>query len=468
MNRVRRLAILVILVSLGVGCNRQTFLNSNSAAGANLQTEIAGTGPLTATVGATGTVRANQSAVLSFETSGVVERVKVEVGWLVAKGEVLASLQQESMPSQVSLAQVDLVAAERELEELLESDAAQVEAQLALARAREALEDAEYRWRVQQLGNRASGEVIAETEANLVLAEQEVERAETAYSRYSGRREDDPGRALARAALAEARQRRDSILRNLNWYTGGPSSTDQAILDAELALVVSNLADAERAWDRVRDRPNPDDVKAAQARVAAARSTIEMARITAPFSGTITRVLVSEGDPVQPGGVAFELADLGRLLVDVQVSEVDINSIKLGQPVDLSFDAVLGKDYHGEVLEAGSTGMVSQGVVNFEVTVLLTDADEMVKPGMTAAVSILVNQLQDVLQVPNRAVRVVEGERVVYVLREQELEPLRVVLGASSDLYSQVLGGELSQGDQIVLNPPMEFDPEGPPPFVGR
>ncbi len=58
-----------------------------------------------------------------------------------------------------------------------------------------------------------------------------------------------------------------------------------------------------------------------------------------------------------------------------------------------------------------------QGVVNFMVTVRITDADELVKPGMTAAVNIMVEKLTDVILVPNRAVRLVDGKRVVYVLR---------------------------------------------------
>jgi HlyD family secretion protein len=98
----------------------------------------------------------------------------------------------------------------------------------------------------------------------------------------------------------------------------------------------------------------------------------------------------------------------------------------------------------------------------------LIDADASVKPGMTAAVNIVVNQLQDVLLVPNRAVRVQEGKRVVYVLREGMPQPVEVELGASSETSSQVVGGELQEGEAILLNPPTVFEQNGPPPFVRR
>ncbi len=70
------------------------------------------------------------------------------------------------------------------------------------------------------------------------------------------------------------------------------------------------------------------------------------------------------------GQTAFRLDDLSRLLVDVSVSEVDINSVAVDQPVTLTFDAILGKIYNGKVVEVAQVGTSDQGVVNFKVTVV--------------------------------------------------------------------------------------------------
>jgi HlyD family secretion protein len=113
-------------------------------------------------------------------------------------------------------------------------------------------------------------------------------------------------------------------------------------------------------------------------------------------------------------------------------------------------------------------GSATQGIVDFIVTVGLTNPDEQVKSGMTAAVSIVVNQLKSVLQVPNRAVRIVNSNRVVYILKGDQLVPVTITLGASSDLASEVQDGDLQVGDLIVLNPPVVFESNGPPPFVRR
>jgi HlyD family secretion protein len=111
---------------------------------------------------------------------------------------------------------------------------------------------------------------------------------------------------------------------SVNWYRGKPNDNDQAILDAQLAVAQAQLEDAQRAWERVKDGPDEGDVSVAQARVDAARASLELAEIKAPVAGTITFVDIKPGDPVAPGTLAVGLADL-TIAVDVEVSEVDID-----------------------------------------------------------------------------------------------------------------------------------------------
>jgi HlyD family secretion protein len=222
-----------------------------------------------------------------------------------------------------------------------------------------------------------------------------------------------------------------------------------------------------RTWERLKDGPDPDDVAAAQARVDAINAILDSGRVRAPFAATITDAQPLKGDLVNPGTPAFRLDDLRRMLVEVPVSEVDINGIQIGQPVTLTFDAIPGEQYNGKVSQVAEVGDVTQGAVNFTVTVELTDPDQMVKPGMTAAVTVLVQQLSNVLTIPNRAVRFVDGQRVVYVLTNGQPTAVNIELGASSDLSSEVTGGDLKAGDLIVLNPPAVFNGPGGGPGGG-
>lgn len=372
-------------------------------------------GELLATVGATGTVRARQTAILTWATSGTVSEVTASIGDLVSAEAVLASLSPATVSQNIILAQADLVSAQKALDDLIESDTARVRAQIALREAQEVYDRAkEYRDSLDD---------------GLVI------------------------RVFGQVRKIEADE--ETI----------------ALADETLALAAAQLEDAQRAYDRVKDGPNPDDIAAAQARVDAAKATLNMARLVAPFAGTITDAHPLQGDQVTAGTQGFRLDDLSSLYVDVEVSEVDINSISVGQPVMLSFDAILGAEYHGEVSQVSQAATPAQGVVNFTVTVRITDADEQVKPGMTAAVTITVQEIKDQILIPNRAVRLVDGVRVVYVLRDGVATKVEIRLGQSSDTMSVLADGDINVGDLIILNPQIEFQPGGGPggggPFGG-
>jgi len=159
------------------------------------------------------------------------------------------------------------------------------------------------------------------------------------------------------------------------------------------------------------------------------------------------------------------------MLVDVDVSEVDINRVAIGQSAVMTFDAAPEKEYQGEVIEIAMAGNSTQGAVNFRVTVVLEEPDGSVLPGMTAGVNITVTELDNVLLISNRAVRIQDGKRVIYIIEEGRLTQSEISLGASSESVSELLNEEL-EGARIVLNPPSNFfgDNDGGPPaiFGGR
>jgi HlyD family secretion protein len=370
------------------------------------QTVKAERGNLVATVGATGSVRARQSAVIVWQTTGIVNAVNADVGTRVSRNDVLASLDKASLNQSIILAEADLTTAQKALEDVLNFDTSRAEALRAVDKAEKAYDKA-YNWRIQLNGKIDIKDYYY---VNGILKVREY-------------------RGLA-----------------------GPDTISDA--DKDLALKEAQLNDARRNYERLKNGADPADVSAAEARVAAAQSTLNMAFIAAPFDGTITQAEPAVGDQISAGSVAFRVDDLSHLLVDVQVSEVDINTLSIGQIATLTFDAILGKEYHGKIVEVGQAGDNVQGVVNFTVTIELTDADDLIKPGMTAAVNIVVKEVNDVVLVPNRAVRLVDAERVVFVLVNGAPVQVKVKLGSSSDTMSVLISGDLKEGDEIILNPP--------------
>ncbi len=411
------IAIVVIAVGAFFFIRYQAAQKQNAS---TFQTLVVEKGELTGTVGATGTVHANQSGWLVWQTSGTVSEVNFKIGDKVNTGDVLALLNKTSLSQNIILAEADLVSAQKSLDDLKTSKLAAANAELALVNAQkdyeDRLQDREY------LNSTINYEYIKMTALGPRIR----------------------------------KGKRDASEKEINEA------------DAKLAVATAKMEDAQKEWDRLKNGPDPRDIIAAEARVAAAQATINLQYISAPFAGTITDIPVKVGDVVSAGSQAFMVDDLSHLLVDVDVSEIDINRVKLGQDVTLSFDAILSKEYSGKVTSVARVGTSNQGVVNFTVTVELSDADELVLPQMTAAVNIVVVQLSDVTLIPNRAVRLVDGQRVIYILKNGVPTETTIELGANSDTTSELISGDVKVGDLIVLNPPTNMFAGGPPQGMRR
>ncbi len=552
MKKRRRLivGIVIIILMVGgvVGARILSVRQMNSLV-EGLETREIKRGTLQSLIEADGQVHSEQDAILTWETSGEVLEVAVEVGDTVSKGDVLASLDQATLSAQVILAQADLVSAQKALDDLLnsqtqsaqakkaveeaeqvledafESGLAPAQALVAIAEAERLLESAERRlsilitpppeMSIQQVNSNIllTKEVIKDLEEQVTDLEKTLGRSDfhpfESYSLYKtlyrnslmelarqqerlAEREEriadllsppDPMDVMiAEAEVAAGKANLADAQRQWERIKDGPTAADLAVLEA-------NLADAQREWERVKDGPTPEDIAAAEAQVAAAQAILNTVQITAPFDGVITQVEIQTGDQVNPGAIAFRLDDLSRFLIDLKVSEIDINKIVLGQDVLMIFDAVLAKDYTGTVVEISPVGDVDTGVVTFEVIVELIDVDASIRPGMTSSVNVEIGRVEQALLVPSQAIRSLEGQRVVYVLGSgitfrqtgnnpqggpsegpgglpglmggesplMAIYPVPITIGISSADYSEILGGELNEGDVIVLDPPIEL-----------
>jgi len=425
------------------------------------QTEPAKKGSVSVAVGGTGTVRANQTTTMVWQTSGKVSNVRVKKGQLVAADAVLAELAGSSLPQNVLQAQVDLVNAKDALDKAINNNQARADANLALVQAQQDLNDAEKEAQ-SKLYQRASQETIDISRANLINANAALGRAEDAYNITKNAGQDTEIYAAGLTQLAEARQLQQQAVYNLRYVEGLPDPLQVEESNIQVDQAKAKLLTAKQNWEKVKDGPDADEVLAAQTKLDIAQATLDLARLTAPFAGTITQVDSHVGDLVNNGLMAVKIDDLSRLLVDVEISEVDIRQVQIGQPVSLTFDALPGQEFRGTVVDIAAFGSSTSGTVNFPVTVEIQNLSTEIKPGMTAAVSVTVNQLDDVLLVPSRAVRTVDGKRVVYVLQDNMPVAVEITLGASANNYSQIIRGDLQEGSLVVLNPPASGVQIGP------
>ncbi|MFZ6030265.1 MAG: efflux RND transporter periplasmic adaptor subunit [Chloroflexota bacterium] len=486
----------------------------------DMQTVTLRRAPLVAVIGATGMVRSSQQAVINWQTSGKVGEVSADLGEKVAVDQLLASLDPNTISQSIIQAQADLIDAQAALEDLKKPQplkVAQAEAALEqaqdeldtllnpseadIARAELAVLDAqdavnEAQRKVDNLQYpRGSTQSVEQARASYLVAQAEVERMQSIYEDTPGDPDSNAGKALALSNLAAAESKRDRALATLNWYLGDPTDTEVAEKNTNLIVAQGQLADAQEALEKLRN-PKPSDITLAEARVEDARETLEKAQngptaddlavaesrvtlaraalnqagLTAPFAGTVTQVKVMPGDMVSAGQAAFRIDDLSKLFVDLDVSEIDIAQIQEGQAVSITFDSIPDQEYSGVVTSIGLVGSLQQNMVYFPVTVQLTNPDRAVKPGMTAIANIVISQVDDVLQLPNRAIRSEDGTRFVYVVRAGVAEKVIVKVGMVSDTASEVIAEGLREGDQVLLGTIPEswnrFGPGGGP--MGR
>lgn len=503
----------VILLLAAFALSR--FAATRGQAAGMWQTETARRGALQIASSAAGATRARQTALLVWRVSGVVSSA-VRAGESVARGQSLAVLEADSLPPQVLLAQAELTAAQRALDDLQLSRRQQALALQAVEDAEQALEDAldpalsiaraqaaaadaqkkleEAERTLAILVAAPSEQALAQAFSSMLLAqnvyETSLHHVERIQKRLKKGEEDylffeskelykrileglEQKLLQDRLAYEDTVERYEALLQPpdpddvqasqanvLAWQARVAQAQEDwqraqaGATPGETAVLEARLADAKREWERLKDGPDAGDLAAAQARLTAAQAAVAQAGVTAPFDGVITQAAVRPGDIVAEGDLAFRLDDLSRLLVDTQVSEIDINRIQPGLPARLTFDSIPGRSYQGRVVEAARSGAQNGSIVSFSVMVELLDADEQVRPGMSVEVSFILEEIEDALLAPARALRMLDGQRVVYVLRDGKPLPVAVSIGAVADHMAQVLSGDLKAGDLIVLNPP--------------
>jgi HlyD family secretion protein len=334
---------------------------------------------------------------LAFSVAGQVDEVFVKEGDTVESGQVIARLRtRERFEAEVASAHMELTNAQIALEELIEqADVISTQAQLELANARDELHSAEYKWNVQQEGNRASTATLEAAKAKAVLAEKALERAQEEFNGVSHRPEDDEIRALALANLSAARQQSDAALRALNWYTGHPTEIQQGILDAELASAEARVAEAERTWEKVKDGPDPQTLEVAEERVALAKASLKAAQaalaeteLVAPFRGTIASISLKASQPVPSGQVVVIVADFESWIIETDdLTEIELPKIQVGQPVSVEFDSISNLTFDGVVESISPYYELKRGDVTYTVRIAVEQIDPRLQWGMTAAVN---------------------------------------------------------------------------------
>jgi len=467
-NRRVLIIILALILLTGGALTARVLLAQRNPAASQWQTAGLTQGDLTSILTTNGSLRSNQTVTLNWKSSGIVDSVSVKAGDRVSTDQEVAALSQDSLPQEIILAQVDLNDAQKALNDLYDPQSLSLaQAEKAVADAEKEVEDAE--WMVKVLKEGPKQLDIDNAYAAMILAQHRLEQTQENITRVERLVKKNPKDYM----FFESRDLYESILKSLKikeiqdrkayqnsqykyeQLTSPVDPVDLSVAESNLTLAKAKLTDAQSQVDQIKSGPSADDIEVAQARVEAAKAFVDRYRLKAPIDGIVTQVNASPGDTVFVNQPAIRLDDLSHILIDTQVSEVDINRVQVGQPATIKLDGVPGHEYQGTVVEVPEAGQNVQGLVNFNVIVELTNPDEKTRSGMSANVDIAINKVENVLQVPIEAVRLLNGKRFVYVLdANSQPQPVEITLGISSDKFSELKSGNLKAGDQVVLNPP--------------
>ena len=453
-------AVLVVIVgAVLVFANLRAQGSTGSAAGTGTsayQTTTVQLGTLTSTVEGTGTVRSKLSAIINWVSSGQVDQVNANIGDQVKANTVLATLVQDSTQSNLQTA---LLTAQQNLAQLTAPDSI-ANARLAITTAQTNLINAQAA--VNNLQYWQNPALVKNYYANYVLAKANLDKAQTNYDNtHAGQYINNANEAAAYNSLYIAQQAFNNAKYYYSLYSQAPTQNQQTQAQANLDLANATLKNAQvylaalTGGTVTPDATGSDLLKLEQAQLAVttAQENLNAARLTAPFDGTVTQSNAIPKALVTAGTQAFRVDDLSNLVIDVQVVEVDINHVQIGQPATVTFDAIPNKTYTGKVLSTDLAGTSVQSSVNFNVNVQITNADAQVKPGMSANVTIITNKVENALLVPNTSIFTdTNGGQFVYLVQNGATTKVPVTLGAVSDSLTQITGSSLKSGDTIVLS----------------
>jgi HlyD family secretion protein len=283
----------------------------------------------------------------------------------------------------------------------------------------------------------AKGQALAELD-NTVLAAQARQSAANLQS------------ALASLDLASADEARMSALFAREYVS--KQEHDQALQARKSAAAAVDLARAQSDKDQ---------------------ANLSYTVIRSPVSGVVVARSVDVGQTVAASfqtPTLFQIAqDLAQMQIDTSFPEADIGNIKVGMDTRFTVDAFPGRSFTGKVRQIRFNPTTQQNVVTYNVVVAVDNPDQALMPGMTAYVNIGVAKRKDVLTVPNAALRFKPSDAAakpesksgkkkkdadagtVYVLRDNQVQPVAVTLGITDNRITEIVAGELKAGEQVIV-----------------
>jgi len=460
-------------------------------------------GTLILSVSGSGQVSAVNEVAIKAKVSGDVLYVPVQVGNEVKKGSLIAQLDDTDGQKAVRNAETSLENAKLSLEKLMApaSELSLLQAENSLAQAKESKQNAEKNLvKAYEDGFKTVSDIILGLPSIMSVFSKltlnqwintGVLSSDSVWQQYNDNLANyQKANRYSEAAVLDAlieetyntvksvdivvKVTDDSTyIGRINTYLSSITTLKDSIGNYKDAIVTAERSIAEKtaSLEDLKSGPDELDIKAQESAIAQkedaladAKENLSEYHITAPFNGIIAQLNVHTGDSVDSlqsyGTIATLISK--DLYASITLNEVDATNVKAGQKATLTFDAIDGLNVVGQVDEIDAIGTVSQGVVSYNVKIAFDTTDTRVKSGMSVSAAIITNARQDVLMVPNAAVKTSGDTNYVEVVKNNVPEQQSVEIGLANDTYTEIISG-LQEGDQAVTQTIINASPTSTP-----
>jgi len=241
-------------------------------------------------------------------------------------------------------------------------------------------------------------------------------------------------------------------------------SAVQAVDDAKNTVdqKAQSLDTLKNLTNQISDQSQQLNITQKETALLDARKTLSYYTIRAPFDGVAASVGVKKGDTISANATIATVITNNQIAT-ISLNEVDAADVKAAQKATMTFDAISDLTLTGHVSAIDTIGTVSSGVVSYGVTIAFDTQDDRVKPGMSTTAAIVTNIKQDVLLVPNAAVKSTSGGNYVMIPSPVvsgaasgssengvTVKQQTITVGLADDSYTEIASG-LAEGDTVVI-----------------
>lgn len=465
-NLMRR-KVLVALVLVAAALGSTVVYTQASKATTTYRTAVVTYGTITQTIGMAGNLAPVSEADLNFVSSGTVQTVYVQVGQQVGIGAPLATLDSTQLSAQLQQAQATLASAQAKRSQDLAGPTAQnlTSAQNSVASAQVSVNNAQTSQADTQAINSQSVSTaqaavndaqkavdvdqLLVNQDNLAVTADCVSPSTTCTADKAKLAADEQTLARDQATLAAAKNSLAMTTAKAQ-QSNNQAAASLASMQQQYAAAKSSLAALATGatWQTVQ--MDDAQIQINQISVNTLQHQLDGITLTAPIAGIVAQVNLKAGQAVSTTSAtnAIVIFTPGAYAVTGTVSDSQVNMVALGQAADVT-PAGSTQAVQGKITSIAPAATISSGVATFAVTAQLTDTSNSIRPGMSATVNIVLNQVVHVLTVPTSAVHTTAAGSTVQVLVNGVPKTVVVQTGASDPTRIQIVSG--LQLNQVVV-----------------